>query len=311
MDPRHVVVIGGGTGSYNALRGLKERFAQITSIVSMMDDGGSTGRLRDEFGHLPPGDARRCLLALSRAPQTLRSLIEYRFSRGLGLGGHSFGNLLLTALREIHGSESRAIEVAGEILNITGRVLPVTEQDAHVCAELADGTTLRGESSIDTRGHSTQPITRIYLEPRARIYEPARKAIAQADLILIGPGDLYTSLIPNLCVDGVAQALRTSRATVIYASNIMTKRGESDHYTLADFARAIETHLGHGVLDIILANHTPPTPEQARRYAKEGAAYVQPMRIPRLRVLRRSLISPTDYARHDPHKLARAIASIT
>src|SRR5438309_1999605 len=206
----------------------------------MADSGGSSGRLRDEFGFLPAGDVRRCLVALAADDSVgmlLRQLFEYRFERGEGLAGHSFGNLLLTALADLTHGTDRAIMEAAHLLRVKGEVLPITLTDSHLFAELEDGRIIEGEGAIDTRREST-PIARVYLDPPAAATEPALEAIGSADMIVIGPGDLYTSVVPTLLVDGICQAIAASPATTVYVCNLMTKHGETDGYAASDFLRA-------------------------------------------------------------------------
>ncbi len=315
-SPR-VVVIGGGTGSFTVLRGLTRHTDELAAIVSVMDSGGSSGRLRDEFGALPPGDVRRCLVALSpddRAGLQLRQLFEYRFAPGEGLNGHSFGNLLLTALSDIAGGLVPAIAAATSILNVRGRVIPVTLDDVHLCAELADGTVIRGEGRIDVREvRPDVPIARVFLDPPGQANPAALAAIAAADLIVIGPGDLYTSIIPNLLVDGVAAAINQSAASLVYVCNIMTKRGETDGYCAADFTARIVGYLLRDRLDFVLVNDGPLPADLLDRYAEEGA---DPVRINgRLSqfadcVVAADLVSRGDYARHDSARLARRLMEL-
>ena len=243
-SPPKIVSIGGGTGSYNLLSGLKHRDCRLTAVVTTMDSGGSSGRLRDEFGHLPPGDLRQCLLALSpddHSGMVLRGLFNYRFDKGNGLDGHSFGNLFLTALTEITGSAEQAIDEMGRLLNIKGRVLPVTLANADLCARLRDGSVIIGETNIDRRSAgSAAPIDYVYLEPStAKVHPPTAAAIEEADAIVIGPGDLYTSIVPNLLVEGVTEALARCRGVRIYVCNLMTKPGESDGFKASDFIREV------------------------------------------------------------------------
>ena len=243
-----IVVIGGGTGTYTVLTGFRDFPVDLTAIVSMFDSGGSSGRLRDEFGILPPGDVRQALLALSKLPVDkliLRQLLDYRFSNGIGLKGHSFGNLLLTALTEITGRSDLAIEQAAKILDVQGQVLPVSLDNCHLCARLEDGTIIKGETNIDIRRVRPQlKILDVFLDPPARIFSGAKKAILEADLIILGPGDLYTSTIPNLLVEGVCQAISRSQAKVFYVCNLMTKHGETDGFLVSDFIREIQRYLG-------------------------------------------------------------------
>ena len=252
-----IVVIGGGTGSHTVLTGLRRHRVHLTAVVSMADDGGSSGRLRDEFGHLPPGDVRRCLVALSSdSSPAVRRLFEYRFDRGNGLDGHSFGNLFLTALTELTGRSDVAIAEAGRLLGVKDTVLPVTLSNCRLCAELEDGSIICGETHIDIRG--TAPLARIrrvFLEPPAVVYPPVLAALNDADAIVIGPGDLYTSIVPNLLVAGVPAAINNARATRIYICNIMTKHGETDGYRASDFVREVQRYLGGcGSLDHVLLN---------------------------------------------------------
>lgn len=270
-----IVCIGGGTGTYTALTGLKRYDVDLTAIVSMADSGGSSGVLRDEFGHLPPGDVRRCLLALSAEPAsgTLRMLFEYRFERGSWLNGHSFGNLLLTALTEITGAPDLAIQEAANILNIKGKVLPVTLDNVQLCARLQDGTVIYGETHIDVpRARPELPIAEVFLTPGARAYPPAVAAILAADLVVIGPGDLYTSVIPNLLVEGIPQAIQNTPGEVAYVCNLMTKRGETDGYKASDFLREIQRYLsGSEDVDVLLVNQEAVPGALMEEYVQDGS----------------------------------------
>jgi uncharacterized cofD-like protein len=314
-----VAVVGGGTGTFTALVGLKHYALDLTAIVSMADDGGSSGRLRDEFGHLPPGDVRRCLLALSSddTSLTLRRLFDYRFNRGSGLNGHSFGNLLLTALTELAGATDLAIAEAAVLLGVQGTVLPITLSDSRLCAVLENGAIIRGESSIDIRTeHPDYHIQRVYLDPPSKANPAALAAIEQADALVIGPGDLYTSIVPNLLVDGVSEAINSSRAVKIYVCNLLTKHGETDGYQASDFVREIQRYLGvTWSLDHVIVNDSSNFPEDLlQRYALERAFPVtsdvgrcaslgpQPHYYP--------LAAIGSLLRHDSLKLARVIFDI-
>jgi uncharacterized cofD-like protein len=275
-----IVVVGGGTGTYTALMGLKHHQVSLTAVVSMADDGGSSGRLRDEFGHLPPGDVRRCLLALSadESATMLRRLFEYRFDRGNGLNGHSFGNLLLTVLTELTGSTDLAIFEAARLLNVKGTVLPVTLSDSRLGAELEDGTVISGESKIDVRTIRPESrIKRVFLAPPATANPVALAAIARANVIVIGPGDLYTSVVPNLLVDGIPEAIERSDALKVYVCNLMTKHGETDGYRASDFIQEVQRYLGsRGSLHHVIVNDASNVSEKIlRRYVLERAAPVE------------------------------------
>jgi uncharacterized cofD-like protein len=290
----------------------------LAAIVSMADDGGSSGRLRDEFGQLPPGDVRRCLVALSPYSSTaLRRLFEYRFSRGYGLNGHSFGNLFLTALTEITGRTDEAIAEAGRLLHIKGVVLPVTLSDSRLVAELEDGTFISGETNIDLRGRSScGRISRIFLQPPAIANPAALAALHEADAIVIGPGDLYTSVLPNIVVSGIASAIRQSRAVRIYVSNVMTKQGETDDFRASDFVREVLRYTGGPqALDHVIVNDPSALDTVLlARYAEEQSFPVDPDLqacralgpTPHLRVVSSSVT----LLRHDPSELADAILGL-
>jgi 2-phospho-L-lactate transferase/gluconeogenesis factor (CofD/UPF0052 family) len=296
----NIVVIGGGTGAYTALMGLKHHTRVLAAIISMADSGGSTGRLRDEFGHLPPGDVRKALVALAPDDDTsliLRKLFEYRFEKGDGLSGHTFGNLFLTALTEITGSLDMAIAETSHILNIRGRVIPVTLTDTHLVAETVDGHVIRGETNIDVRTiHPELPLARVYLEPGAEAHAEAVRAIEEADIVVIGPGDLYSSLLPNLLVRGIP--------------------GETDGYRASDFTRQILQYLGSdSSIDYVLANyHERLDADVLRRYAADGSVPVGLdltecyELVPEIRV--KPLTKVGAYVRHDSHLLADAVMEI-
>ena len=316
---KRVVVIGGGTGICAVLTGLKRSCRNLTAVVTMADDGGSSGRLRDEFGHLPPGDTRRCLMALSanrEVSRVLRSLFDYRFDRGDGLNGHSFGNLFLTALTEITGGMEQALLQASKLLNVRGQVLPVTLDRVRLSAELEDGTIIWGERNIDVR--SVKPelrIRRVFLTPGARVFPPAAEAIKNADILVFGPGDLYTSLIPNLMVQGVPAAIRACQGTRIYVCNLMTKRGETDNFTASDFAAEVVHYCGGpGALDWMIVNNSVFPREVLAEYDREKARPVvvdeQRCREFLPRVLEADVALKGSLLRHDPRKLARAISQL-
>ncbi len=309
---KRIVVIGGGTGVFTVLSGLKSYFNDLTAIVTMADDGGSSGILREDFGMLPPGDIRRALVALSYADNVmLAKLFSYRFAEGRGLTGHSFGNLMLTALHRITGDFERAIFEAGKFLSVRGNVIPVTLTPTTLNAELNDGTIVRGETNIDISNRAViSPVSRVWLTPHANINPRASAAIHEADAIIIGPGDLYTSIVPNLLVRGMNEALRHTRGKLIYITNLMTKRGETDHFSASDFLRVVMAHLGNHAPHYIVVNTTRPTPGRLRPYSGEGADFV-PCDIdasfegPVL--VTADLLRSRGFLRHDPEKIARLI----
>ena len=265
-----IAVIGGGTGSFAMLSALKDYTTQIAAIVSMADDGGSTGVLRDELGTLPPGDVRQCLVALSDSPK-VRELFEYRFDSGT-FNGHSFGNLLLTALEKVTGEFSEAVETASEILRINGVVIPATLDNIRLKMEWVDKSlVLQGERVIDAEyfAHDPRRAT-LSLTPDASPNPVAISAIQQADIIVIAPGDLYTSLGPLLVIDGIGEALRNSKAKKIYVANLVSKQGQTDGFTVSDHALEIERFAGGPFLDYVLYNQQAPTEDLAKRYEEEG-----------------------------------------
>jgi uncharacterized cofD-like protein len=312
-----IVVIGGGTGLFTALSGLRRHDLDLTAIVTMADSGGSSGRLRDEFGFLPAGDVRRCLVALAaddKVDLLLRQLFEYRFERGGDLAGHNFGNLLLTALTDLTGGMEQAIREASRLLRVRGHVLPVTLANTHLYASLEDGRTIEGEAAIDTRQDSA-PIGRVYLDPPAEATPAALEAIASADMVVIGPGDLYTSLLPNVLVAGVRDAIAQSPAITVYVCNVMTKHGETDRYAASDFLRVVTHYLGDGVLDAALLSYYESLPPDV--LARYQAQHSSPVSIdlescyqyaPRLMV--RPLAHAGTLVRHDPERLAEALLAI-
>ncbi len=261
-----VVVIGGGTGSFTLLSGLKDYVQDLTALVNMADDGGSTGQLRDELGVLPPGDVRQCLVALSNGPK-VRDLFNYRFDDG-ALKGHAFGNLFLTALEKMTGSFAEAVDLASEVLNITGSVEPITLTNVTLCAEGADGKPVRGEFTISESAIAKRP--KIWLEPQAEANPVAVQAIMKADMVVIAPGNLYGSLAPALVIDGIQQALRETQATCVYVCNLVTKPGSTDGFMVHDFASEIERLAGGAFLDYVVFNKEHPSTELLEKYAHQG-----------------------------------------
>jgi uncharacterized cofD-like protein len=269
-----IVVIGGGSGSSAVLRGLKKYTANLSAVVTMFDSGGSSGLLQSEFGYPPLGDLRQCLLGLSddtEATHAIRELIGFRFSQKSSLNGHSLGNLLLAALTTLGQDIEVAIGEMSRLLRITGQVIPVSLQRADLCAELSDGRVVRGESKIDTRRQSHPRIERVFLDPAVQANPKAVQAILDADAVVLGPGDLYTSIIPNLLVDGIVQAVAASRATRIYVCNLMTKLGETDNFTASDLVRVMCRYAGAGHLDWALVNTCPVSQAARDAYLAQGS----------------------------------------
>lgn len=270
-DKPKIVVIGGGTGTFVALSGLKKYPVELTAIITMMDSGGSSGRLRDELGVLPPGDVRQCLVALAKSSRLLREMFNYRYEDG-GLKGHTFGNIFLSTLAKTTGSMKQAIEEVGKILRIQGRVVPVTYDKSDLCVELVDGTVIEGETHIDEVEEMEEraKIKRAFLKPSIKANPDAKLAIKNADVVLIGPGDLYTSIIPNLLVSGIADAIKKSKGKKIYALNLMTKYGQTTKYSAAEHIEDLEKYIGKGVLDVVLINKKMPKKEALAWYKESG-----------------------------------------
>lgn len=307
----NIVAIGGGTGLSNLLRGLKLENLNLTAIVTVADDGGSTGRIRSEFDIPAPGDIRNCITALADDESLVNQLFQYRFAHeGSGLHGHSFGNLFITALAQVTGSFEKAVIESAKVLAIRGRVLPSTLENVDLLAELVDDSVIRGESSI---AHKTAPIKRVFLAPENPPgYQPALGAILNADLIILGPGSLYTSVLPNLMVAGITEAIRWSRGIVVYACNVATQEGETDHFSAADHVKAIVDHVGEHVVDYALINSNPASiaaigpdlpvepvvPEDLHRISRD------------IKVVTRDVVSDRNPLRHDPMKLTAALLDI-
>src|SRR3989339_113716 len=302
-----IVALGGGTGLANLLRGLKKYSCDITAVVAVTDDGGSSGRLRRELGILPPGDIRNCLVALSQEENLMARLFQYRFPAEGSLAGHSFGNLFLTAMSAITGGFDKAIYSSGEVLAISGRVLPVTLKSVTLSAGLADGNIVDGETNIS---RSSSRVKTLMIKPYSPPAAPmVLDAIAEADCIIMGPGSLYTSVIANLLVEGVADAIAASKAARVYVSNIMTQPGETSGYTIEDHISAIESHAGQKIIDYIIVNDGSIPAGIAKRYAKEGSAPVKAEKKARFkaRIIKADLVGVDEYARHNPDKLAAVI----
>ncbi len=310
-----IVAIGGGHGLSTMLRGLKRYTKDITAIVTVADDGGGSGMLREDLGILPPGDIRNCILALANTEPTMEQLLDYRFTEG-SLAGQSFGNLFLAAMDGISGSFDEAVHRMGEVLAITGRVLPVTNQSVHLEAEFVNGSRVLGESKIFyAKKRNDCRIRQVRLVPEhPKPLPESIEAIAQADLILLGPGSLYTSIIPNLLVDGVAEAIAKSRALKILVMNIMTQDGESDGYTGADHVRALLHHGAPGIIDVCIANNAVIGEAILAPYRQEG---VEQLRLEReeieamgIQVEEYPMATGERYIRHDTYALASAIMEV-
>jgi uncharacterized cofD-like protein len=311
-----IAVIGGGNGLSTMLRGLKAYTKNITAVVTVADDGGGSGRLREDLGMLPPGDIRNCMEALANAEPVMRQLMHYRFSEG-SLAGQSFGNLFLAALNGISPSFDEAVSRMSEVLAITGRVLPVTTTDVQLEAEFENGATVVGESKIYfCKKEQDCRIRRVRLVPEgARALPAAAAAIRDADMIVLGPGSLYTSIIPNLLVDGITAAIQDSDALKVYVCNVMTQDGETEGYTAADHIAALFKHSVPALFSLCLANASPIPPEVAARYAAEGAEPIccDTDRCAALgvEIVRRDVAVVRDgYVRHDPDRLARELLAL-
>ncbi len=313
---KRLVRIGGGSSGYTVLRGLKQFPLEITAIVNMFDSGGSSGVLRDELGILPPGDVRRALAALAEGEQgeILRELFNFRFNEVGSVSGHNFGNLFLAALSSIYGNDLEAIKKASLILNLKGRVLPVSLDKSHIHAELEDGTMIEGETNIDVPKHNGAiPITHLSLEPAAEILPEARQAILEADLIVLGPGDLYTSILPNLLVKGVPEALRETKAKKIIVCNLMTKWGETHGFSASDMVREILRYTGVQKYEYAICNTKRPNQHLIDAYEKEKKyPMVCDDTLQSLvgTVITGDFFSEADIARHDADKLADVIARL-
>lgn len=305
-----VVAIGGGTGLANLLRGLKHQTSDITAIAAVSDDGGSSGRLQREMKTLPPGDVRNCLVALADDEAMMSRLLQYRFEDVPSVSGHSLGNLFIAALASITGDFERAVKETSKVLAIRGRVLPATLDSVTLCARLEGGTIIRGETMVGDNGGALEEV---FLDPPGPEALPeAVEAIKSADIVVIGPGSTYTSLIPNLLVPGVAEALKSCSALRVFICNVMTQPGETDLLTRAsDQVRALTDHAGGKVFDFVLINEAVPSPEVLSRYEGVGARIVEADadEVGRMGLIPicGDLISTDDYAWHDPEKLTPAI----
>lgn len=328
---KNIVTIGGGTGSFTLLSGLKNYSVNISAIVSMADDGGSTGRLRDELGVLPPGDIRQCLVALSNSSDTLRELMNYRFENG-GLKGHNFGNILLSALEKIEGSFSLGVKEATNILGVRGQVIPVSEDNMNLYIKLNDNKILIGEKQLDhNSGVRKSGIKKVYLNPKAQANKDAISAIKNADIIVIGPGDHYGSIIPNLLVEGISEAIRKSKAKVVYNCNLTNKKGQTESFDVDKYVTEINGYLGADRINFVIFPFNSPEEDLQKKYEKrEGKNSIvkfneenkinRSYKIVRADILNKVIIKKNkedkiadtrSFIRHDSDKLASVILAIS
>jgi len=271
-----IVAIGGGTGLSTMLRGLKQYSSNLTALVTVADDGGGSGVLREDLGMLPPGDIRNCILALADTEPIMQKLLQYRFQDGM-LKGQSFGNLFLAAMDGISDSFEEAVKKMSDVLAVTGTVLPITLDDVRLCAETDDGSTILGEFNIGHRDlEDKSRIKRVFLnQPNVKPLGEAIEAIMESDIVVLGPGSLYTSIIPNLLVDGVCEALQRTKAIIVYVCNVMTQPCETEGYALSDHIRAIEKHSKKGIIDYCIVNTAHIPDDMAQRYLEDGAELVK------------------------------------
>lgn len=309
-----IVALGGGTGLSTLLRGLKQHSSNITAIVTVTDDGGSSGRLVQEMGIIPPGDMRNCLVALADAEKLMTDLFQHRFKTISGaLSGHSLGNLLIAGLIEMTGGDiERALKLASEVLAIRGRVVPSTLENVRLRALMEDGTEICGETNIVGSG---KRIRRIFIDPpSAEPYPEALEAIREAELICVGPGSVYTSVIPNLLIPRIAEAVAESRAVKAYICNVMTQPGESDDFTAAEHVVAIQANVEHRIFDYVLINTGIPSHEAIERYLEKGQRLVEPdgdrIRAMGFTPVAGNFMSESDYVRHDPLRIAAKLMDL-
>jgi uncharacterized cofD-like protein len=325
---KKIVCIGGGTGVSVTLSGLKKYPVDLSAVVSMADSGGANRIIRDEFGLLPNSDLRQCFVALSEdsnsSEQSLRKLFTYRFHKGRGFKGMTFGNLFIVALTDIFGSQIKAIKKTSQILKIKGKVLPVTLNNSNLVAIYENGKKVIGENFIDEPRHDGKlKIEKVYLQPKAKAYSEAVKAILDADTIVIGPGDLYTSLITNLLVEGISRALQKTRAKIVYVLNLMTRYGQTYNFTAKDHVQVLEKYLGRNCLDFVLVNSSPIPKTALKEYKREKEApVIDNLKNNHFKVIRGDFLSrkaikkvPGDIlrrslVRHDSDKLAKIILSL-
>jgi uncharacterized cofD-like protein len=330
MKKKNVVTIGGGTGSFVLLSGLKKYPINLSAIVSMADDGGSTGVLRDELGVLPPGDVRQCLVALSDSSEILRELMNYRFEKG-GLEGHSFGNLFLSALEKINKSFSDGVEDAAQILNVKGEVIPVTNENMRLQIRLKNGEILEGENHLDHNEKVRKiGVEKISLKRSVKANQKALDRIKKADFIVIGPGDHYGSILPNLLIRSIGDAIKNAKAKVIYNCKLTNKKGQTDNFDLDCYVLETNKYIGKGRIDYVIYNKAMPSEELIKKYErKEGKGVVVRLNEKKFanisyRVIKADLLSDAgtrinkydkskgnrSFIRHDSDKLARVLMKI-
>jgi uncharacterized cofD-like protein len=308
----NVITIGGGTGLSTLLHGLKDYTSNITAIVTVADDGGSSGKLREEFNILPPGDIRNCLVALADAEPLMGKLFQFRFQEGEHLKGHSFGNLFITAMSKVTGDFEQAVKESSKVLAIRGKVIPSTLSKIKLVAEHQNGALTEGESEIPKK---KIPIKKVFLEPRnCEATEEALEAVREADVIILGPGSLYTSVIPNLLINGIYQEVARSKVLKIYVCNVMTQAGETDGYKASDHLKAIIHHTTPDIINTCIINTGGISDKLLEKYKEENAERVEPDKatIQKLgyRVIGANVVNAKDYIRHDPHKLSRIIMNL-
>ncbi len=326
---KNIVTIGGGTGSFTLLSGLKKYPVNLAAVVSMVDDGGSTGRLRDELGVLPPGDVRQCLVALSNSPENLRELMNYRFERGV-LQGHSFGNIFLSALEKINGNFLKGIASAAEILKVNGEIIPVSGGDMRLLIKLKNGKILKGEKELDSNEEIRRiGIENIKLKSRVRPNPQAILAIKKADMIIIGPGDFFGSILPNLLIKEISETIKKAKAPVIFVCNLTNKKGQTERFDLDKYAAAINKFIGQNRIDFILFNSKKPAANLVKKYEnKEGKNSLVSLgkRRKKFKVISADLVSKKivkikgnildsiaqhrSFIRHDGDKLAKIIIKL-
>jgi len=328
MRKKKVVVIGGGTGTYQVLLGLKKFPLDLSVIVSMMDSGGSNRVIRDEFGLLPTSDIRQCIVALSseRPPEIVRKLFTYRYNAGTGIAGMTFGNLFMAALTDIYGSQEVAIEKTCEFLDVQGKIIPVTFENTNLVALYENGRQVLGEHTIDEPPDELARLRIVHIDvfPKAKANPKALSAIREADLLVLGPGDLYTSVLPNLVIEGISKEIKKTKAKVVFVMNLMTRWGQTNDFTAKDFLTEIEKYVGSGSIDFVLVNNGKIPKKAIDWYKKVKSVPVKDDlgETKKVKVIRADFVSKEFYhkvasdiltrslIRHDPDKLAKAIVSL-